>query len=205
MLYELVPSLDKSKANQLARQLASLREFQSLDSNTESDSLKARIKKVSQKILDAAERRRKASTSTNDANGNASKVRNLPLDVQQDKVDSHHILINTVGELKYNEIISVSKEIKEIRQHSTVWTNFSQQHSRSPGGDDDEVEEEEEQAPASETLPTPIADIYFRTRLMDVMRVVDAKKYRPLHEVPGPRECNIVQQLDWNSLLNDVS
>ena len=196
MLYEIIPSLDKSKANRLARQLASLQAFQSLDSSTGSELLKLRLKKVSQKLLDIAERKRRASAPTSGVEEVSSKVRKLALDERQAKVGRHHILINTVGEPKYNEIISISNEIKEIRHKSLLWTKFSQQHPC--------PFEEEELPSASETLPTPIADIYFRTRLIDVMRVVDAKIPEPLNKVPEPREC-IVQQTYWGSLLRDVS
>lgn len=195
MLYELIPSLDKSKANRLARQLASLRAFRSLDSSTGSERLKFRLKRVSQKLLETAQRRRQASTPTSDAKEVSSKVQNLSLVVRQAKVDRHNILIITVGEPKYNDILSVSQEIKEIRQQSAVWTKFSQQHPSSS--------EEEERAPVSETLPTPIVDIYFRTRLIDVMRVVDVKTSEPLNEVSEPRAC-IVQRTDWDSLLRDA-
>jgi len=195
MLYEIIPSLDKSKANRLARQLASLQAFQSLDSSTGSELLKLRLKKVSQKLLDIAERKRRASTPTSGVKELSSKVRKLALDERQAKVGRHHILINTVGEPKYNEIISVSNEIKEIRYKSLLWTKFSQQHPC--------PFEEEELPPASEALPTPIADIYFRTRLIDVMRVVDAKLPEPLNKVPEPREC-IVQRTYWGSLLRDA-
>mmetsp|Transcript_20731 Transcript_20731/g.45002 ORF Transcript_20731/g.45002 Transcript_20731/m.45002 type:complete len:252 (-) Transcript_20731:419-1174(-) len=139
MLFELNPSLDKKQANRLARQLVSFRAFQkSLDSNTGIECLQLRLKKLSQMLLNVADRRRrrqasssKLPTSPTPANAKdvSTMVQNLSLDTQdahQTEVTTrHHILINTVGESKYNDILSVHREILRIRQQSAVWTKFS--------------------------------------------------------------------------------
>eukprot|EP00585_Thalassiosira_rotula_P012707 CAMPEP_0196131220 /NCGR_PEP_ID=MMETSP0910-20130528/1319_1 /TAXON_ID=49265 /ORGANISM="Thalassiosira rotula, Strain GSO102" /LENGTH=281 /DNA_ID=CAMNT_0041390669 /DNA_START=102 /DNA_END=947 /DNA_ORIENTATION=+ len=226
MLFELNPSLDKKQANRLARQLVSFRAFQkSLDSNTGIKCLQLRLKKLSQMLLNVADRRRrrqasssKLPTSPTPANAKdvSTMVQNLSLDTQdahQTEVTTrHHILINTVGESKYNDILSVHREILRIRQQSAVWTKFSPiRQLRHDKFDDnrhliheEEEEEEEERAPIFETLPAPIADIYFRTtRLMNAMCVVDtmvAKKTLDDDEVVDPGAC-VIQQTDWDMLL----
>lgn len=43
----------------------------------------------------------------------------------QAKAERHHILMNIVGETKYDEILIISEEIKDIRHKSAFWTKFS--------------------------------------------------------------------------------
>lgn len=204
MLHELVPSLDKSKAKRVARQLASLCALQSIDRNIGRECLKLRLKKVSNKLLS---RQRQAcvpkvsgveevspkdtieeEVSPNDTSEPSS------VNLIQAKVDRHHLLINKVGETRYNDIVSVSQEIKEIRQQSAFWTKFSPRSSSS---------EAEDHLPACKAFPTPIADLYFRAPLIDVMRIVDAKTSLTLNELCEPCSC-IVQQTDWDPLLEDA-
>lgn len=213
MLYELIPCIDKIKAKRLSRQLASLPALRSLDASTSSECLKIRLKKLSQQLLDVAAKKRRRSEKVTikseikettpskppitKAKEVSSKVEQMTtLNVGLAKVDRHHILMNKVGEDMYNDILSVSQEILNIRHHSAVWTKFTKQQ-------DHLIIAGEERAPASELLPSPIADIYFRTRLIDVMRVVDAKTCLPLTEVPEPCAC-IVQRMDWDALLQDA-
>lgn len=195
MLYELIPCLDKTTAKRLSRQLASLKALKSLDRSTRRECLKLQLKELAQKLLDVAERRRQASKSTSrEVADVSSKVSKLC--IHHAKVNRHHILINSVGESKYDEIISITEQIKDIRRTSAVWTKFSQQAIHSD-------DEDSEQAPVSQTLPAPIADVYFRTRLVDVMRVVDAKTCQPLNEIPEPC-ARIVQRSNWDWLLADA-
>ena len=199
MLLELIPGLDKSRAKRLARQLASLRALQSLDSSTGSECLKLRLKKLSKQLLEAAKLKRSVCSDASTAeDANAKEVRRPTVEVTVDipacdvdsaKVARHHILINKVGEAKYNEILSISEEIRDIRSHSAVWTKFSQQNSS-------------EGLKASELLPPAISNIYFRTRLVDVMRVVDAMTCMPLAKLPEPCKC-IVERTNWDVLLED--
>jgi len=218
-LYEFIPSLDKFTAKRVARQLASLKGFRSLDKSTGSECLKLRLKIISKRLLEVAERRRQASSSNAPTSGNSdakevsSKFKKVPLDVHKDKVDRYHILISVVGKEIFNEIFSVYTDIKNIRQCSAVWTKFSQQHLPSSSCEEEGVGEEEEQqdrASASEILPAPIADIYFRTRLVDVMGVLDARSCRSCKPTEEVRDCPdqssgcIVYRTDWFVLLQDA-
>ena len=158
-----MPGLDKSKAQRTARQLSSLRALQSSDNSSGNECLKLRLKKLSRQLLEVAEqRRRQKQASTRTSNDG----------------DGHRILVNTVGKAKCDEIISVYQEIKELRHSSAVWTKFSKQQR-----------DAEDRLPASESFPTPVGDIYFRTPLMDAMRVKD------------DNTCAIQ---DWDGLLEDA-
>ena len=161
-----MPSLDKSKAQRTARQLSSLRALQSSDC-IGNECLKLRIKIVSRQLLEVAEQRRRqkqASTRTNDDG------------------DRCRILVKTVGKAKCDEIVSVYQEIKELRHSSAVWTKFSKQLLHPS-------EVQKDRLPASESFPTPVGDIYFRTPLMDAMRVKDD---------------NTCASQDWDGLLEDA-
>jgi hypothetical protein len=121
----------------------------------------------------------------------------------QAKVDRHHILINLLGETKYDEILNIANEIKTIRQQSGVWTKFSKDCSRTHEKKMECGSYEEERIPVSQSLPAPIFDLYFRVRLVDAMRVVDARSSKALRELPTSCAC-IVQRVDWNNLLQDA-
>ena len=86
--------------------------------------------------------------------------------------------------------LQVTKQIRDIRQRSVVWTKFSHQ----------KIEQEEERLPVSKILPTPIADLYFRSPLVEAMNVVDAKTISSLDKSPEPSSC-IVRVSDWDTLL----
>ena len=147
------------------------------------------------------------------SNNTAAAARRV--DDHRAKVDRHHILMELVGETKYNEILCISQEIKEIRRTSSTWTKFSQEftqtqkvintrrHSDWSNYTCDHSFMEEERAPVSKAFPGPIIDIYFRTRLVDAMRVVDARTSRTLEECPEPCAC-VVQRVGWDALLEDA-
>ncbi|KAL3798952.1 hypothetical protein ACHAWO_010166 [Cyclotella atomus] len=116
----------------------------------------------------------------------------------QAKAARHHLLINLLGESTYNEILSTTEEIKSIRHNSATWTKFSRINASNGLLIDDERD-----APASQTLPRPIYDLYFATRLIDVMRVVDSRSKKMLEEMPEPCSC-IVERVDWKVLLEDA-
>jgi hypothetical protein len=195
VLFEMLPCLERSKVKMIAHKLASLQGFQPLDAGAGSKCLKLRLKKICRDLLADSKQRRHAAAHGNSTKKEQSKAKAKMLGLAdcQAKADRHHLLINTVGDEKYDEIMTVTKEIKEIRQISAVWTKFSQNGLHSS----------EEQAPASKSLPAPIADIYFRTRLIDVMRIVDAKRCIPLDEISEPSGC-LVQQSNWDWLLEDA-
>lgn len=117
------------------------------------------------------------------------------------RVTRHHLLINLVGEDKYNEILTTSEEIKNIRHNSATWTKFSRLNASN--GLHLDNDESSRDTPLSKTLPREIYELYFTTRLIDVMSVVDARSYRPLNELPEPCSC-IVQRVDWDTLLEDA-
>ena len=76
-----------------------------------------------------------------------------------------------------------------------------------------EEEEEEERLPASQALPLPIADIYFHTRLVNVMHIIDSgscEQCVPIEELSTKEEQKrqrngcIVYQTNWQELLLDA-
>ena len=181
--------------------------------------MKDRLKILSKKLLRIAEQKSQAKeklktqekmdcrSSTVDSqelieSGGLNAQQSETCDLQAGTA-RHIILMNIVGESKYNEILCVSHEIKEIRRKSGVWTKFSrsclqtEQRRLSIGS------YEEERTPASKALPAPIFDIYFRIRLVDAMRVVDARTSRQLKDCPEPCAC-VVQRMDWDTLLEDA-
>ena len=253
-LHELVPSIDKTAARRLASNFASSREFKALDA---SEGLKVRIKKVAKKFLDNVERRRrrrrqKASKAAAEAllslhGSPKQRVPRYPKDRKK-----YHVLKHVVGEEKFNEILSVYKEIKYVRQHSKIWTKYTPQFmistSTTPtesstsslssytkkrkmptrdSSDDygrlleeekssilDNSEMEDEPLSVSQVLPSPIANIYFHVRLVDVMRAIDAgsccRFCKPIEELSTEEEKSkqrtgcIVYQNDWDDLLHDA-
>jgi hypothetical protein len=138
-------------------------------------------------------------TAKNQEDAAAPTVKSSTGYTHQAKVARHHILINLLGEPTYNEILSTTQEIKSIRHNSATWTKFSRINaSNGLYIDDDDVD-----APASKTLPRPIYDLYFSTRLIDVMAVVDSRSRKQLEEMPEPCSC-IVERVDWKGLLEDA-
>ncbi len=106
----------------------------------------------------------------------------------------HHVLIR-VGEAKYNEIIDTVRQIREIRHKSGVWTKFYQDFSQIREQKSNDGEVGEERISAAKTIPSPIFDVYFRTRLVEAMRLVDAKP---------PASPGVIRDVDWEHLLVDA-
>jgi hypothetical protein len=112
----------------------------------------------------------------------------------QGKAARHHLLMNRVGEEKYNQILSIAEEIKMIRYRSVTWTKFSNVNAstgekllpqnldchdvvdyESSNDPEEDVASSSNDIPASITLHKPIYDLYFQIRLMDVMATIDSK------------------------------
>ncbi len=168
-LVESVPRIDKTQAKHLARKLSSLKVVQRVKQNRSNAELKALFKK----LLHLAEIKRE------------NKV-----------VDSHHqYLMKMIGEKKYNDILSIVQDIREIRHKSALWTKFSRDFSRVHKDRTNSGTLEEERASAASTIPCPIFDIYFRTRLVEAMQLVDTKS-TALPEA--------INEVDWEDLLHDA-
>lgn len=195
----MIPSLDRARAHRLARQLASLRALRSIDPNDAGgERLKLRLKSVSRRLLDNAQRRRLDEAT--------SQVRSLSLDEGHgatEKSDRRRTpLEDAVGEARCREILSVSREIEGIRRRSALWTKFARRHrhshpeqSRRDEGQAviSEDEEEERAVPVAASLPTPIADIYFRARLVDAVRAASG----------AGASSDGVRRRDWDALLRE--
>ena len=202
LLYEALPSIKKNDAETLARRLSILLAKQSSGCLMKGPITKEQLKRLCMRLLRVAREKRRTSLSLLDAAEETSSIDNNtkpalfpPLNTKA-KVERHHELINVVGEANYNEILEVTNKIKDIRKRSSLWTKYSHHFA-------DSLKVEEERLPASQGLPTAISDIYFRTRLVDVMRVVDSTSTRTLQETPPPCAC-IVKKVDWDYLLRDA-
>lgn len=203
LLYEAMPSIKKADAERLARQLSILLRKQSPDIPMKGSFAKEQLKRLSMRLLRLARAKRRPSLSLVDATeetsteDNEKKTMLFPQKMNIDaKKERHHMLINLVGDAKYDEICQITKEIRDIRKSSSLWTKYSHRFV-------DSLKLEEESMPASKGLPTAIHDVYFRIRLLDVMAVVDAKSSFKFEETPQKCAC-IVKRVDWNQLLRDA-
>ena len=233
-LQELVPSLDKSMGERLARQFASLMD---LDASVGRECLKLRLKRLSKWLLENAELRRNYVSSATSASGSISDVVGHGPEPSSGTTESpgpYHVLMNFVGLQKFNEILTVVREIRCIRRCSALWTKFSPQHLPISSSkyydevldveaDNDDLvpvqslqaplsqeDEEDDRLPASKSLPAPISDIYFHTRLVEAMGVSDAVSCVaciPPKGVPSEdhsQRCGcIVHRTNWDELLRD--
>ena len=253
-IHNIAPSIDKQIAKRLAYIIASSKEFNSC-CNESSGDVKVRIKRICKKIIESViakrrnkgkMRRRKTKDSLDDSetaktlllfHRSPSNVGKKQLATTKDR--RYNMLIHVVGTDMFNEIMRVTQEIRNIRQHSKLWSRFSPRCnvSRSTSSisslgdvvDDDyhckmieyeekhdpgtKEEEEEERLPASQALPLPIADIYFHTRLVNVMHIIDSgscKQCIPIEDLSTKedqkRQRNgcIVYQTNWQELLLDA-
>lgn len=197
LIYEALPSIKKNDAERLSRRLSILlsKELSGLKGPIS----KQQLKRLCMRLLRVARKKRQPSLSLieNAANNDKSALYDKRNVVNtKAKVERHHELMNVVGEANYNEILDITNQIKDIRKSSSLWTKFSHHFA-------DSLKAEEERLPASQCLPPVLSDIYFRTRLVDVMRVVDSTSIRTLQETPVPCAC-IVKNVDWNDLLRDA-
>ena len=233
-LQELVPSLNKSMGERLARQFASLMD---IDTSVGREGLKLRLKRLSKWLLENDDLRRKYVSSATSAEGFISVVEGhgpKPSNGATESPGPYHVLKNFVGLQKFNEILTVFQEIRHIRHCSALWTKFSPQHPPiSSSNYYDEVldvetdndnlvpvqsqqapisqeDEEDDRLPASKSLPAPISDIYFHTRLVEAMVVSDAVSCVsciPPKGVPSEdhsQRCGcIVHRTNWDELLQD--
>ena len=127
----------------------------------------------------------------------SAKLSAAPYD-HEAKASRHRLMINLLGQSKYNEIICTAEEIKNVRYKSATWTKFSR-FNASNGL----LLEDERELPASKTLPREIYELYFQTRLLDVMQVVDSRSSKELSDLPEACSC-IVERVNWNELLDDA-
>lgn len=170
-----------------------------LDAAKEAAAGDKKINRLSVCSDDAPPLKTSKDTAKDEGDETAPTVQSSTGYTHQAKVTRHHILINLLGEPTYNQILSTTQEIKSIRHNSATWTKFSRINaSNGLYIDDDGCD-----APASETLPRPIYDLYFSTRLIDVMAVVDSRSRKQLEEMPEPCSC-IVERVDWKGLLEDA-
>ena len=204
LIYEALPSINKHDADRLARRLSILLSKES--SGLKGPVSKQQLKRLCMRLLRVARKKRQpslslisdAATKENAANKEEKSALfdNRNVVNTKAKVERHHELMNIVGEANYNEILDITNQIKDIRKSSSLWTKFSHHFV-------DSLKVEEERLPASQGLPPVLSDIYFRTRLVDVMRIVDSTSIRTLQETPVPCAC-IVKNVDWNDLLRDA-
>ena len=201
LIYEALPSIKKNDAERLSRRLSILLSKES--SGLKGPISKQQLKRLCMRLLRVARKKRQpslsldAATKENATNNDKSALfDNRNVVNTKAKVERHHELMNVVGEANYNEILDITNQIKDIRKSSSLWTKFSHHFA-------DSLKAEEERLPASQCLPPVLSDIYFRTRLVDVMRVVDSTSIRTLQETPVPCAC-IVKNVDWNDLLRDA-
>eukprot|EP00985_Skeletonema_marinoi_P020773 scaffold12430_cov137-Skeletonema_marinoi.AAC.5 len=201
-LHEAMPSIKKADAERLARQLSILLHKQSPGISMKGSLAKEQLKRLSMRLLRLAKEKRRPSLSLVDTTEespieDSEKKTLFPQKMNIDaKVERHHKLINVVGEAKYDEINEVTKELRDIRKRSSLWTKYSHRFV-------DSLKLEEESIPASKGLPTAVYDVYFRIRLVDVMAVVDAKSSITFEETPQSCAC-IVERVDWDNLLSDA-
>ena len=113
LLLELAPSLDKQTVKRIARKLASLRPFQSLVRHKRSGR-KEYLKKLARELIGNMQQEQKVSSSSATVTREVSddeEVSTTRLNCGS-RVDRHHLLINRVGEKKYNDILSVSSKLR---------------------------------------------------------------------------------------------
>lgn len=192
LIYEALPSIKKNDAERLSRRLSILLSKES--SGLKGPISKLQLKRLCMRLLRVARKKRQPSLSLieNAANNDKSALYdNRNVVNTKAKVERHHELMNVVGEANYNEILDITN-----RKSSSLWTKFSHHIA-------DSIKAEEERLPASQCLPPVLSDIYFRTRLVDVMRVVDSTSIRTIQETPVPCAC-IVKNVDWDDLLRDA-
>ena len=249
-IHNIAPSIDKQIAKRLAYIIASSKEFNSC-TNESSEDITVRIKRLCKKIIESViakrrnkgkMRRRKTKDSLDDSETaktllllHRSPSNNSKKQLTTTKDRRYNMLIHVVGVEMFNEIMSVSQEIRNIRHHSKLWSRFSPRCnvSRSTSSisslgdvvDDDyhckmieyeekhDLGEEERSLPASQALPLPIADIYFHTRLVNVMHIIDSgscKQCIPIEELSTKEEQKrqrngcIVYQTNWQESLADA-
>lgn len=221
-------------SGRLARQFASLMD---LDASVGRECLKLRLKRLSKWLIENAELRRKYVSSATSAAGSISVIAGHGPKLSNDTTESpgpYHVLKNFVGLQKFNEILTVFREIRCIRRGSALWTKFSPQHPPISSSeyydevldveaDNDDLvpvqslqapisqeDEEDDRLPASKSLPAPISDIYFHTRLVEAMGVSDAvscvscilPKGVPSEDHSQRCGC-IVHRTNWDELLRD--
>ncbi len=164
-----LPSIDEAEAKQLARKLSSLKAIQKIKENRGNcDNLKAIFKN----LLRLAEIKRHNTL-----------------------ISRHQQLMKIIGETKYNDVISTVREIKEIRFKSGLWIKLSEEFCRTHQDRSNNGKLEEERVPAAKAIPKPLFDIYFRTRLVEAMQLVEVKPSVSIEVLRG---------MDWKDLLKDA-
>ncbi|KAL9189691.1 hypothetical protein ACHAXT_009366 [Thalassiosira profunda] len=195
-LYEMIPALDTPTAQRVARQLAPV--LLASQSRDDKASIKVQLKRISRRLLAAAERRRRISpassgTSTPVEDGATPPQPASAEPWKRPSVDERHrVLADAVGEANCRELASVAAEIRHIRGCSALWTKFTRQTPLADG---------EEPLPAAQSLPPPISDLYFRVPLVASMSAFEARAA----SASSPHPCeSLVRNSDWIELLDDA-
>ena len=134
-IHNIAPSIDKQIAKRLAYIIASSKEFNSC-CNESSEDVKVRIKRICKKIIESviAKRRNKGKMrrrKTKDSLDDSETAKTLlllhrsPSNVGKKQDRRYNMLIHVVGVETFNEIMRVTQEIRNIRQHSNLWSRFS--------------------------------------------------------------------------------
>lgn len=176
------------------------------------DCLKRRLQRLSKLMIKRAAQRQEQK-------GVRRPVRRVSYDTSDSR---YQVLRSIVGPDMFRELHAVSQEISNIRNRSVLWIKFTPQNpplSLLHNSDEvslaecklEEKEEEEDRLPLSKTLPAPIADIYFKTHLVERMQASMTSLCESFIQVGGVAlminsDCNcgcIVHRTAWNNLLRD--
>jgi hypothetical protein len=228
-----MPSLGRRLCERLSRVYLSHMDLQRMpiDTSTSSgrDCLKRRLKRLSKIII----QRQKGVSARRQP---VSSVRRC---ASHDKFDSRHyqVLKCIVGPEMLHELQTVSQEIINIRNSSILWTQFTSQNPlillllremvrkiksdddmdmECKGGEEEEAvdeEEEEDYHLPPLGMPTPIADIYFKTHLVErmqqaTMAVLSCDSFIQVGGealmINSATSCKcIVHRTNWKELLSD--
>ena len=123
-----------------------------------------------------------------DKNGGAKKSLLIQLKRLEREMRYKRRLRNEVGMKKYNDIIKVTNEIRDVRWKSAVWAKCTQ---RQQVVKNDDVQQD--RLPASKSLPPAISNLYFKTPLIDVMNAMNM------------RMSNDLPTVDWDDLLQTAN
>ena len=216
----MMPSLDKRLSERLSRVYLSHMDLQRMPIDTSTsfgrDFLKRRLQRLSKIMIKRAAQRQQQR-------GVARRpVRRVSYESSSDS--RYQVLKSIVGPVMFKELHAVSQEINSVRNSSVLWMKYTPQNPPLPSlqiNNSDEVslaeckleekEEEEDRLPLGKILPAPIADIYFKTHLVERMQASMTSSCNSFIQVGGVAlmvnsDCNcgcIVHRTAWNDLLRD--
>ena len=216
----MIPSLDKRLSERLSRVYIKHMDLQRMPIDTSTsfgrDCLKRRLQRLSKIMIKRAAQRQQQKG-----------VARRPIRrVSYDTFDSRYqVLKCIVGPDMFKELHAVSQEINSVRNSSVLWTKFTPQNPPISSFqkkcdevslaeckiEEKEEEQEEDRLPLSKILPAPIADIYFKTHLVERMQASMTSSCESFIKVGGVElminsDCNcrcIVHRTAWNDLLRD--